>query len=110
MMMLECDVWLRKSDRAIIWPAYFDASKTRKDGRRVPKNLAVVLPKIGELQEAAVRLGLHGEIVEEAGYAKTPWSKSGMMLVEKKCAKEQIIKRLAKQLVKVRSEQAVQQK
>lgn len=97
---------MRKQDKAIIWPAYFDASKSRKDGRRVPKNMAVVSPKIGELQEAAMKLGLHGEVVEEAGYAKTPWSKSGMMLVEKKCAKEQIIKKLARQLVKLRGEQA----
>jgi len=65
-------------------------------------------PKIDELQQAAMKLGLHGEVVEDAGYAKSPWSKSGMMLVEKKCVKEQIIKKLARQLVKLRSEQAQQ--
>ena len=101
---------MRKQDKAIIWPAYFDLTRTRKMGRRVPKVLSVPLPKIGELQEAAVKLGLHGEVVEEAGYAKSPWSKSGMMLVEKKVPKEQIIKKLAKQLVKARSEAPAVQK
>jgi signal recognition particle subunit SRP19 len=95
---------MRKQDKAIIWPAYFDQTKTRRKGRRVPKGLAVPLPKIGELQEAAVKLGLHGEVVAEAGYPKSPWSKTGMMLVEKKVAKEQILKKLGRQLVKARSE------
>ena len=49
---------MRKLDKAIIWPIYFDASKTRKEGRRVPKNLAVQSPKIAELKEAADKLGL----------------------------------------------------
>lgn len=98
---------MRKQDKAIIWPAYFDVSKTRKNGRRVPKNMAVVSPKVDELQIAAARLRLHNEVAE-AGYAKTPWSKSGMILVEKKAPKEQIIKQLAKQLIKVRSEQTQQ--
>jgi len=95
---------MRKQDKAIIWPAYFDQTKTRKNGRRVPKNLAVQSPKIDELQEAAVKLGLHGEVVEEASYPKIPWGKTGMILVEKKAPKEQIIKNLAKQLAKIRSE------
>jgi signal recognition particle subunit SRP19 len=99
---------MRKQEKAIIWPAYFDLARTRKKGRRVPKNLAVQSPKIGELQEAAVKLGLHGEVVEEAGYPKVPWGRMGMMLVEKKASKEQMIRRIAKQLVKVRSEQAQQ--
>ena len=44
---------MRKQDKAIIWPAYFDQAKTRKKGRRVPKNMAVQSPKILEIQEAA---------------------------------------------------------
>jgi signal recognition particle subunit SRP19 len=101
---------MRKQEKAIIWPAYFDQTKTRKKGRRVPKNLAVPSPKIGELQEAAVKLALGPELVAEAGYSKTPWSKTGMLMVEKKAPKEQIIKKLARQLVKIRSESQSMQK
>jgi signal recognition particle subunit SRP19 len=99
---------MRKQDKAIIWLAYFDQTKTRKKGRRVPKNLAVQAPKMEELQEAARRLGLKPEVTAEAGYPKTPWTKTGLLLVEKKAPKEQIIKKLAKQLVKARSESAQQ--
>jgi signal recognition particle subunit SRP19 len=95
---------MRKQDKAIIWPAYFDQAKTRKEGRRVPKNIAVQSPRIAEIIEAAAKLGLKHEVAAEAGYSKTPWAKTGMLLVEKTTSKEQTIKKIAKQLLKVRSE------
>jgi signal recognition particle subunit SRP19 len=100
---------MRKQDKAIIWPAYFDQAKTRKKGRRVPKSLAVQSPKIQEIKEAAEKLGLKHEIAMETGYPKTPWSKTGMIMVEKKGSKEQIIKKIAKQLLKIRSELSKQE-
>ena len=95
---------MRKQEKAIIWSAYFDANKTRMEGRRVAKNMAVSAPKIMEIEEAATKLGLEHELVPEKGYPKTPWSKPGMLLIEKKGSKEQVIKRLAKQLLKARNE------
>jgi signal recognition particle subunit SRP19 len=95
---------MRKQDKAIIWPAYFDAGKTRKEGRRVAEALAVSSPKILELQEAATKLGLDPELVPEKGYPKTPWAKPGMLLVEKQGSKEQVINNLAKQIQKSRNE------
>lgn len=95
---------MRKQDKAIIWPGYFDQAKTRKEGRRVPKSLAVQSPKIQEIAEAAGKLGLIHEVATEAGYPKTPWAKTGMILVEKKGSKEQTVKKIAKQLLKFRSE------
>lgn len=95
---------MRKQDKAIIWPAYFDSARTRKEGRRVSKNNAVQSPKSLEIQEAASKLGLKHEIVPEVGYPKTPWIKTGMILVEKEVSKEQIVKNIAKQLLKMRSE------
>jgi signal recognition particle subunit SRP19 len=99
---------MRKQEKAIIWPAYFDLTKTRAKGRRVPRNLAVQSPKIVEVEEAARLLGLKPELRVDVGYPKAPWSKVGMILVEKKSSKEQIIKRIAKALAKVRIEQSQQ--
>ena len=95
---------MRKQDKAMIWPAYFDQTKTRKEGRRVPKSAAVQFPKILEIQEAAQKLGLNFEVVADKGYPKMPWAKTGMLLVEKKGSKEQVIRKIANQLLKVRSE------
>jgi len=96
---------MRKLDKAIIWPVYFDVSKTRKKGRRVPKNLAVQSPKIDEVKLAVDRLGLKNEIRLEAHFSRLPWIKTGMVLVEKKEAKEKILIKIAKQLVKIKSAQ-----
>jgi signal recognition particle subunit SRP19 len=94
---------MRKQDKVIIWPAYLDSTKTRDEGRRVPKSLAVPSPKILEIKDAVEKLGLEYEIVSDASYPKTPWLKTGMILVKKTGAKEQIIKKIAKQLQKIRS-------
>jgi signal recognition particle subunit SRP19 len=99
---------MRKLDKAIIWPTYFDAAKTRKEGRRVPKNLAVQSPKILEIQQAVDKLGLKNEVNLDAHFPKMPWAKNGMLLVEKKESKERIIQKIAKQLVKIKSQQPQQ--
>ena len=93
-------------NQAIIWPAYFDISKSRAEGRRVPKNQAIISPKITEIKEAADKLNLQNEINLEARFPKNHWAKTGMLLIEKEEAKEAIIKKLAKQLLKIRSQQA----
>jgi signal recognition particle subunit SRP19 len=99
---------MRKQEKIIVWSAYFDQAKTRKDGRRVPKNLAVQSPKILEIQEAVQKLGLEFEAVPDAGYPKMPWAKAGMLLVEKKGSKEHVINRIARQLVKSQAEKPKQ--
>jgi signal recognition particle subunit SRP19 len=98
---------MRKLDnQSIIWPIYFDCNKSREEGRRVPKNLAIISPKIFEIKEAADKIGLENEINLDAHFPKSPWAKTGKLIVEKKEAKEEIIKKLAKQLLKIRSQQA----
>jgi len=94
---------VRQQEKIIIWPAYFDSTKTRNDGRRVPKNMAVPSPRIAELKEAAEKLGLPNELVVDVGYPKTPWLKTGMILVKRKGSKGQMVLLVAKQLLKMRS-------
>ncbi len=95
---------MRKQDKTIIWPIYFNQAKTRKEGRRVPKELAVKSPRITEITAAVCKLGLEHEVVAEASYPKMPWVKTGMILVEKTGSKEQAIKKIAEQLLKLRIE------
>ena len=94
---------MRKQDKIVIWPAYFDSTKTRGDGRRIPKSLGVPSPKILEIKEALEKLGLDYEVVVDAGYPKTPWLKTGMLLLKKTETKDQVTKKIAKELLKIRS-------
>ena len=95
---------MRKQDKIIVWPVYFDSTKTRGDGRRVPKSLAVPSPKVLEMKEAVEKLGLSCEVVLDVVYPKTPWLKKGMLLVTKKESKEKVIRKIGEQLLKIRSD------
>jgi signal recognition particle subunit SRP19 len=94
---------MRKQDKSIIWPVYFDSRKTRGMGRRVPKNLAVKSPKIDEIAHVVSRLGFQFELVPEVSYPKKPWKNSGLLLVEKKLSKELLIKKIARKLLEYRN-------
>jgi signal recognition particle subunit SRP19 len=95
---------MRKQDKMIIWPAYFDVARTREKGRRVPRSLAVQSPRVVEVEEATRRLGLKPELRADVAYPKSPWSKGGMVLVEKRQPKEETINRIARLLPKIRNE------
>ncbi len=94
---------MRKQNKVVLWPIYFDSTKTRGDGRKIPKSLAVPSPKITELKEAVEKLGFVCELVANASYPKTPWLKTGMLLVAREEAKNQLLKKIARQLQKIRS-------
>jgi signal recognition particle subunit SRP19 len=93
---------MSKKDRIVLWPAYFDSIKTRSEGRRVPKSLAVPSPKILEIREAVEKTGMDYEVLLDASYPKTPWLETGMLLVLKKGNKRQTIQKIAKSLVNMR--------
>lgn len=94
---------MRKQDKIIIWTAYFDSTRTRSDGRRISRSLAVPSPKIRELKEAVEKLGFSYELVLDVSYPKTPWLKKGVLLVTKKETKNKMIKKIAEHLLKIRS-------
>ncbi len=90
---------MRKQDKILLWPAYFDSNKTRLQGRRVPKSLAITSPKLEEIQNATKSIGLQSEVVFDVKYPKTPWQKTGYVLIPKKGLKTQIIRKIARELV-----------
>lgn len=94
---------MQKQNKIVIWPAYFDSTKTRSKGRRLPKSLAVTSPKILEIKNAIEELGMECELASDAGYPKIPWLKVGMLFVSKEDSKNKMIRRIAEQLLKIRS-------
>lgn len=97
---------MRKQDKIILWPAYFELARTRMEGRRVPKNLAILSPRISEMKDAADKLHMNCELTEGTAFSKTPWLESGMILIDKKGSKEETIRKMAEQLLKIRSTSA----
>lgn len=94
---------MRQQKKVIIWPAYFNLRRTRSEGRRVPKKLAIPNPRIKDVKEAAEKINLSCEIILDKSYSNTPWLKSGMLLIEKEEPKSQLIRKIARQLSKMHS-------
>jgi signal recognition particle subunit SRP19 len=89
----------------IIWAVYFDSSKSRGYGRKVPRSFAVKSPTIDELVKAVSNLGLEFEVYRDKKYPST-WfdGPHGYVAVKKKngLKKRELIRSIAKELVKIR--------
>ncbi|NPA85248.1 MAG: signal recognition particle protein Srp19 [Crenarchaeota archaeon] len=90
-----------KGKKVILWPQYFDATLSRREGRRVPKSLAVPHPTQRELLDALASLGLSAEPLE-ARYPREWWNKEGPVLVEKERPKTDLLRTVGEELRKKR--------
>jgi signal recognition particle subunit SRP19 len=93
---------MRKQNKIFLWSIYFDSNKSRAEGRRVPKKLAVSAPKLEEIQRAAKRLGLQPEVVSDAAHPSSPWLKTGLVVIPKMESKDKTLKKIAEELSSLR--------
>jgi signal recognition particle subunit SRP19 len=93
---------MRKKNKFFLWSIYFDSSKTRNEGRRVPKNQAISSPKLVELQRAAKKLGLQSEVIFDAAHPRSPLRKTGLIIIPKTESKSITLKKIAKELSNLR--------
>ncbi len=54
----------------VVYPAYFDADRTRSAGRRVPLDLAVEDPDVDEMAKAVQQVGYDAVIEREKTYSR----------------------------------------
>ncbi len=97
---------MKRSDVYIIWPAYIDSTKSRKQGRKISINLCVKKPSLKEIIEAANRAGISIEIEQGKAYPRMWWSDKGYIMIPKSkfSSKLLAIKTIAKQLRRIRAE------
>ncbi len=95
---------MKDYDHVIVWLDYFNKAYSRRQGRRVRKDLAIFEPKIDELIKAAKALGYEEiEVNENARYPKRWYQRSGYIMIDKDDSKEVIIQELAKELLSIRT-------
>ena len=90
-----------RGKRIVIYPAYLDSSLSRKEGRRVPRSLAVHNPRIEEIVKAAEELGLN-PIVEDSKYPRLWWRYKVRIVVDKVDSKQKILKMIAEKIKELR--------
>ncbi len=87
----------------IIWPEYFDKSRSRAQGRRVNRRLAVHGPTLEAVEKAVRALGLEYKLESDKLYPAN-WSESqGRIRVERSLGKTELLQRLGRELVAQRS-------
>lgn len=83
----------------IIWPAYLDAKKTKKEGRKIPKKHAVESPTLNEIKKAAERLKLKAKVDADKAYPASWWERSGRVIIEHdKLKKRELLLKLSKMI------------
>ncbi len=83
--------------KIIIYPAYFNLHYSRREGRRVPKNLAFE-PKLETIARAARDLGYSVEIEQDKRYPRFWWSDRGRIIVESDEPKNEVIRKIARKI------------
>ncbi len=84
------DIW-------VIWPIYFDADASRREGRRLPKEKALSNPQVDDIVKAAKQLGLN-PIKEGKSYPSRWWRKEGRVLVNRERKKIEILESIAEKI------------
>ena len=82
-----------------LYPCYFDESLTRKEGRRVSKELAWANPNIAQLSRTAKSLGIN--VIEEDRTSHFPgqcFAAGGRIRVEYDGSKETLMKQIAEKM------------
>jgi len=87
----------------VIYPQYLDSRRSRQEGRRVPRPVAVPAPKESEFKSAAEDLKFRFEIQPGKSYPKTGRAGSFRMLVFTAEAKSRVIGKLSRRIAANRS-------
>ncbi len=66
----------------VLWPAYFDAELSRKEGRRVSQSVAVSEPTVDEIATAVGQVGYDAVIERDVSYSREPHRQRGRVLVK----------------------------
>jgi len=89
---------VQKRDKTVLWPVYFDSTRTRAEGRRVPKRLAKPSPTLDAVGKAVGNLGYSFEVTSDASHPRFHWKNTGYIFVKKTKPKSQLVMEVAKEL------------
>lgn len=88
----------------VIWPAYIDSSKSRSEGRRLPRDVAVDSPSAAEVANAAKQVGYEPEYEPEKQYPRSWWEKRGRVTVDTEDDKPDVLRAVAAYVEVLREE------
>ncbi|RLE66899.1 MAG: signal recognition particle protein Srp19 [Thermoprotei archaeon] len=95
---------MKRAERrfVVLWPIYFDRGKSRSEGRKVAKSLAIERPSLKDLEEAVKSLKYEYLIEEDKKHPASWFEHQGRLLVYTEEKKSKVIKKIAEKLVLLR--------
>jgi len=97
---------VKKPGKIVVWPVNVNSKKSRREGRKIPRSVAVEAPRLEEIVKAASDLGLSPTVVPNASPPREWWNKTGYVIVDRKGkGKIQVLKEIAAEIKKARTEE-----
>jgi len=93
---------LKLDGKILVWPANLDSTKTRLEGRKIPKGQSVQAPRLDELAEAARRLSIQAEVTPQKSRPRNWWERTGYITVPKS-PRTELLRSLASEVRKIRA-------
>lgn len=93
---------MKERGKQIIWPNYLDSTKTRKEGRKLAKKIAVESPKLQEIETAARVIRLNPTANPNATHPRTRWEKKGCVIIDKQYSKLKVLRSIAEKIRELR--------
>jgi signal recognition particle subunit SRP19 len=90
--------------KMVLWLANIDSSRSRTEGRKIPKGLAIKEPDLSEMKKAAEHLNLQPDI-EPAQYPRDQGQEQrtpGRILVQKEHSKPKTLKLICDEIRRIR--------
>ena len=101
---------LKQPGKLVIWAVNIDSTKSRGEGRKLSKGLAVQAPRLDEIKEATTRLSLDAELAPGKSRPNLWWEKSGYVVLPKSNSRTALMRSLASEIKKIRAAKIVQDK
>lgn len=95
--------------KIVVWPVSLDSTKSRIEGRKIAKALAIQTPRLEEINEAAKRLSFDLEMTPGKSRPSSWWDKGGYAIITKKGTKTSVLRALASEIRKARTSKAEQE-
>jgi signal recognition particle subunit SRP19 len=84
----------------VLWPEYFDITRSRAAGRKVSKKLSINAPSVDLIAKAARQMGLECKIETDKSYPGNWYNHSGRVLVEHSLPKTLLLLKIGQTLVR----------
>ncbi|MCJ7517193.1 MAG: signal recognition particle subunit SRP19/SEC65 family protein [Methanomassiliicoccales archaeon] len=84
----------------VLWPEYFDVRRSRDQGRKVKKNLAISEPNVEVISKALEKLGIEHKIESEKSYPSNWHGHKGRVLAEKTMKKSELLAKIGQEISK----------